>query len=58
LLDLLEALLPIGNKGWDKVAREYNAAAKDIDAAQRTVSALEGRFRKVCCWLTVVIGFI
>jgi hypothetical protein len=47
LLDHIEAVLPVGPKGWGEVTKRFNVSAKSQDMPERAQRSLELRFKKV-----------
>ena len=47
LLDLVGKRLPVGQKGWKEVGREYNEWARAQGYIERNDKALEGKYKSV-----------
>lgn len=48
LLDTVEAVLPVGPKGWGEITKRFNSMANRDDMPERAQKSLELRFKKVC----------
>jgi len=47
LLDLVQSILPAGQRGWQKIQVRYNAWATKNGRPSRTVGSLETKFKQV-----------
>jgi type IV secretory pathway VirB10-like protein len=50
LLDLTQKELPVGQRGWQKIHKEYETWAKANSRPIRDARSLELKFKSVCSW--------
>jgi hypothetical protein len=59
LFELIEEELPVGQKGWKVVVKEFNKWAKKHGRPKRVGNALENKYKQVCaCPLSLVLRTI